>query len=100
MIDDDEFLGIKQMMGDNQRAQRVLGGDAAGVADHVGVAWFQSQTVLEQDAGIHAGEDGNAPLGVDGKLSQGEVSGEGLVRLEKFVGDGQSVLLEVDSPRP
>ena len=43
-------------MGDDQRADCVFRGDAAGIADHVGVSGTQAQAVLEQDAGIHAGE--------------------------------------------
>src|SRR4249919_2173095 len=35
MVDDDELLRVEQVMRDDQRAQRVFGGDAAGVTDHV-----------------------------------------------------------------
>jgi len=66
VVDDDEFLGVEQMMGDDQGAQGVVGGDAAGIADHVRVAGMQAEAVLEQDAGIHAGEDGYVAPGTDG----------------------------------
>jgi thiol-disulfide isomerase/thioredoxin len=70
VVDDDEFLRVEQVMGDDQRAQGVVGGDAAGVADHVRVAGMQAQAVLEQDAGIHAGEDGHVALGRTCQISQ------------------------------
>ena len=76
VVDDDELLGVEQVMGDDERAQRVFGGDAAGVADHVRVARFQSQTMLEQDAGVHAGQHRYMALGADGEFSQLEVARE------------------------
>ena len=66
MVDDDELLRVEQMMRHDQRAQRVFCDDAAGIADHVRVAGIQSETALEQDSGIHAGEDGHAAAGLDG----------------------------------
>jgi hypothetical protein len=35
--------------------------------------------VLEQDAGIHAGQHGDVPLGADSQISQLEVAREGFV---------------------
>ena len=48
------------------RERGVGGGDASGVADHVRVAGMQAEAVLEQDAGIHAGQDRDVALGTDG----------------------------------
>jgi hypothetical protein len=79
VVDDDEFLCVEQMVRDDQGPQRVLGRDPPGVADHVGVAGMQSQSVLEQDAGIHAGQDGYVTLGADGEISQREIAGEGFI---------------------
>ena len=81
VVDDDEFLGVEQVMGDDERADGVGGGDASGVADHVGVAGVQAETVLEENAGIHAGEDRDVALGADGELAQGEIGGESFVGL-------------------
>ena len=58
VIDDDELLGAEQVMGNNQRAEGVFGGDAAGVADDVGVAGFEAEELFDGEARVHAGEDG------------------------------------------
>ena len=51
----------------------------SGVADHVRVAGLQSQAMLEQDAGIHAGQHGHVPLRADCKIAQLEIARELLV---------------------
>jgi len=79
VVDDDEFLRVEQVMGDDQGAQGVVGGDAAGVADHVCVTGMQAEAMLEQDAGIHAGEDRDVAAGADGEISQSEIAGESFV---------------------
>ena len=38
VVDDDELLGVQEMMRNDQGAKRIFGGDAAGIADHVCVA--------------------------------------------------------------
>ena len=76
VVDDDELLRVEQVMRDDQRAQGVVGGDAAGIADHVRVPGMQSQAMLEQDTGIHAGQHGDVPLGADGEISQSEIARE------------------------
>ena len=58
VIDDDELLGAEQVMRDDQRAERVFGGDASGVADDVGVAGFEAEELFDGEARVHAGEDG------------------------------------------
>jgi hypothetical protein len=57
VIDDDKFLRAQQMMGNDQGTQRVFGGDAAGVANDVGVASFEAEELLDAEARVHAGED-------------------------------------------
>jgi hypothetical protein len=37
VIDDDEFFRAQQMVGDDQRSQRVFTGDATGIAYDVGL---------------------------------------------------------------
>ncbi len=68
MVDDDELLRIEQVMGNDQRAERVFGGNSARIADHVRVAWLQSQTAFKQDSGIHAGENGHSSPWLNGQL--------------------------------
>jgi hypothetical protein len=45
----------------------------------VGVTGMQAETVLEEDTGIHAGEDRDVAFGADGEISQREVGREGFV---------------------
>lgn len=79
VVDDDEFLGVEQMMGDDERANGVPGGDATGVADHVRVARAESEAMLEENSGVHAGEHRHVAFGADGEIAQGEIGGEGFV---------------------
>src|SRR5262245_21950047 len=39
VMDDEPFAGAEQLGGDHERADRVIGRPAAGVADHMGVAF-------------------------------------------------------------
>ena len=68
-------------MGDDQRAQGVVGGDAAGVADHVGITGMQAQAMLEQDAGVHAGQHSDVAARADGEISELEIAREDFVGL-------------------
>jgi len=54
VIDDHEFFSAEEMMRNDERAQRVVGDDAAGIADDVGVSFLQSQGA-SRETGIHAG---------------------------------------------
>jgi len=58
VVDDDEFLSSEQVMRNDQGAQRVFGGDTAGVANDVGIAGFEAEKLFDGDARVHAGEDG------------------------------------------
>src|ERR1019366_7207279 len=73
VVDDDELLRVEQVMRNDQRAQCVLRGNAAGIADHVGVSGMQSEAAFKQDSGIHACQDRQAAPGTDGKVSEVEV---------------------------
>ena len=47
MIDDHEFLGAQQVVRNDQRAQGVLGDDAAGIADDVRVSCASPRVRIE-----------------------------------------------------
>ena len=79
VVDDDELLRVEQVVRHDQGAKSIVRGDAPGVADHVGVTGMQPEAVLEKNARVHAGQDGNVPLGADGEISQSEIAGEGFV---------------------
>ena len=63
VLDDDDLLGAEEVLADDQRADRVVGREAAGVADDVGVAAAQAEDVLDRQPRVHAGEDGELPAG-------------------------------------
>jgi hypothetical protein len=50
---------------------------------------MQTQTMLEQDARIHAGQHGHVPPRPDREISQLEITREIFVGFQQFVGDGQ-----------
>lgn len=87
VIDDDEFLSVEKMMRNDQRAQSVVRGNAAGIADHVRIARLQSEAALEKNAGIHAGEHSYAAARLDRKVPKVEVLYEFLIGFEQFVCD-------------
>ena len=76
VVDDDELLRVEQVMRDDQGTQGVVGGNAARVADHVGIAGTQAEAMLKQDARVHAGQNGHMALGAHRKLTQLEIAGE------------------------
>jgi hypothetical protein len=58
-----------QLGGDHERADRVIGRSAAGVADHMGVAFGKACILGGVEPGVHAGEDGKSPRGRHGELA-------------------------------
>src|SRR5438128_5469796 len=57
VMDHEPFTGAEQLVGDNERADRVVAGAAACVADHVRVALAQPCVLGRIEACVHAGED-------------------------------------------
>ena len=55
--DDDDLVGAEELLADDERADRVVGREAAGVADDVGVAGPQAERLLDVEPGVHAGDD-------------------------------------------
>ena len=76
----------KQLVGDDQRADRVVAGAAAGVADDVGVALGEAGVLGRVEAGVHAGEDGEMPARRHRQLALvAKVRRVGLVGCHDFV---------------
>jgi hypothetical protein len=69
VVDDNELLRVEQMVRNNQRADGIVCSYAAGIADHVGIAGAQAETMLEQDAGIHAGKHGGVAPRTDREVA-------------------------------
>jgi len=61
------LLGSQQVLRDRQRADRVVGNDPARVADHVGLPLGQPEDPVGVEAGVHAGEHGDALAGAGGR---------------------------------
>src|SRR5208282_2463486 len=81
VVDDDELLRVEQVMRDDEGANGVVGGDASGVANHVGIAGLQAQAAFEQDSGVPAGQYGQATTRLNRQISQVEVLYEFFVGL-------------------
>ena len=79
-MDDEPFAGAEQLGGDHERADCVIGRPAAGVADHMGVAFGEAGVFGGVEPGVHAGEDGETPRGRHGELALvAETGGIGFV---------------------
>ena len=61
VMDDEPFLCAEQLVRNDERANRIVGGAPAGVADHMRVAFRQAGVFRRIEARVHAGEDGEAP---------------------------------------
>jgi hypothetical protein len=92
VINDHEFFCAKQMVGDDQGTQSVVGDNAAGVADDVGIALFQSQGA-SREASIHACEDGQLALRAWCQAAQFMRAGVDFVGGENFVNDAHCLQL-------
>src|SRR3954462_15960174 len=57
VVDDEPLPGAEQLVGDHERAQRVVARPAAGVADHVRVALGEPRELGRVQPGVHAGQD-------------------------------------------
>ncbi len=69
VVDDEEFFGAEELVADDQRADGVVAGAAAGVANDVSVAFGEAGVFGGVKAGVHAGEDGEAAGRREGELA-------------------------------
>lgn len=90
MIDDHELLGAEEIVGDDEGAEGIVGHDAAGVADDVGIAGFQTEGE-DREARVHAGEDGEFALGTRSEAAQLVSARVEFVRGEDFVDDSHGL---------
>ena len=54
VVDQDDLVGAEQPLADRQRADLVVGDDAAGVADDVRLALGQAEDPVDVEPGVHA----------------------------------------------
>jgi hypothetical protein len=57
VMDEDDLPGAKQPLANYQRADHIVGDDAASVANDVRVADGQAERAMHVDPGVHAGDD-------------------------------------------
>jgi hypothetical protein len=79
VVDEDDLVGAEQPLRDDQRANCVVGGDAAGVADDVRLALLEAEYVVDVQAGIHARQHSDMLGGRERKIALRERLGIGLV---------------------
>jgi len=60
VMDDEEFLSAQQFVTDDEGADGVVTSAAAGIPDHVGVAFGEAREFGGVEAGVHTSEDGEA----------------------------------------
>ena len=64
------LVGPEQAVGKYQRAENVLGHDAAAIADKVRIADRESQRLLKAHARVHAADDHKLALRLSGQMRQ------------------------------
>src|SRR6267378_2151006 len=69
MVNDEKFAGAEKFIADDQRANGIVAGPAAGVADNVGIAFGEAGVLGGIEARVHAGEDGKAARGRESEFA-------------------------------
>src|SRR5680860_473589 len=83
VVDHEVLTGAEQLRGDDEAAQRVVGGAPAGVAHHMRIADLEAEEALRMEPGVHAGQDSN-PAGRRHRLARLiEVGGVAAVVVEQ-----------------
>ena len=67
-------VGAEELLADDERADDVIGHEAAGVADDVRVARPQAERLLDVEAGVHARDDGERRRGFAVSAERSKVS--------------------------
>ena len=86
VVDDHELFGAKEVMGDEEGAEGIVGDDAAGIANDVGVAGFEAEGA-DGEARVHTSEDGEFALGARGEAPKFVGAGIDFVGNKDFVDD-------------
>ena len=60
VMNHEEFAGAEKLVADDQGTDGIVTGAAAGIADHVGVAFGEAGEFRGIEARVHAGQDGEA----------------------------------------
>ena len=86
MMNDEPFTRAEQFVRDDQRPYRVVGGAAAGIANHMRVPFGEASVFCRIEPGVHAGEDRELSGWRQGKFAfRSEVSNIGFVRSDDLI---------------
>ncbi len=103
MVNEEDLLGAQQVLADRQGADRVLGDQAAGVADDVRLSRGEPQRREDVHARVHAGHDRDLLRPLGRQAAPGEnLGGVGGVAGDKSLSDGHgsSIPPDGDAPAP
>ncbi len=84
VVDDHDLFRAQQVMRYHQRAQAVVGHDAAGIADNMGISGLQSQGA-NRKPGIHARQDGKLARRARSQCAQFVGAGVNFVGFQDFI---------------
>ena len=86
--DHDGLLGPEQVVGEDERADRLVVHDPARVADHVRIALLETEEPCRIEARVHACDHGELPVRRHGQVAFGKAGGVALVGFGDLVDDG------------
>ena len=86
-MDQHDLLGAEQPLADGERPDLVVGNDATGVTDHMGITLGQTQQPVGIETCVHAGNDRNLASGWHRQIALVEVVSLRLGVLKQFVCD-------------
>src|SRR6266850_5673111 len=69
MVNDEKFACSEKFITDDQRANGIVAGPTAGVADDVGIAFGETGILGGIEARVHAGENGEAARGRESEFA-------------------------------
>src|ERR1700730_880787 len=87
VMDEDDLLGAQQPLRDRPRPDRIGGGDAAGIAEDMGIPFLEPQDPADVQPGVHASEDEQLLGRWEWQTARAERSRVRLVVLQQIVGN-------------
>src|SRR5258708_37770823 len=85
VVNDEEFAGAEQFVADDERADGVVAGSAAGAADDGGVAFGEACILGGIETSVQASENGAAAGGRESQIALlTEIGAVNLIRFQHF----------------
>ena len=85
-MDEDDLLGSQETLRNGQRSNRIVSDDAAGVADHVCIALFETEHARRIEPSIHTSDNRDLLGRRHRQVALREARGVRRVVGEEFVG--------------